>query len=108
MWFKGSLHIHTTNSDGELNPLEACKWYKNKGFDFIAITDHDVITKIDKKPSRDFLVIENSVEFTYPDIDLHIQGIGLKNSKLELFKEDLESVCNADVFFGDEFKVELK
>jgi len=33
--------------------------------------------------------------------------ITLSNSKLEIFKEDLESVCNADIFFGKEFKIEF-
>ena len=33
--------------------------------------------------------------------------ITLINNKLEIFKEDLQSVCNADIFFGKEFKIEL-
>jgi len=37
----------------------------------------------------------------------HIK-LTLKNDKLKIFKEDLQSVCNADVFFGKEFKIELK
>ena len=41
---KGQLHCHTANSDGANTPIELVTAYKNAGFDFITITDHDVIT----------------------------------------------------------------
>lgn len=50
MWLKGSLHIHTTNSDGGLRPEEVYDWYKEKDYDFIAVTDHNLITKLDTRP----------------------------------------------------------
>lgn len=43
LWLKGNLHTHTTLSDGELLPddtLEACA---RRGYDFVALTDHDVV-----------------------------------------------------------------
>jgi predicted metal-dependent phosphoesterase TrpH len=45
MLLKGSLHIHTTCSDGELTPQEAADAYEERGFDFIAFTDHDYLLK---------------------------------------------------------------
>ena len=39
-WFKGNLHMHTTNSDGRLDPDSARAEYGSRGFDFIALTDH--------------------------------------------------------------------
>lgn len=41
-WFKGNLHMHTTRSDGRLNLAEASAYYAERGYDFIAITDHMV------------------------------------------------------------------
>lgn len=41
-WFKGNLHMHTTRSDGHLNPVEASAYYADRGYDFISITDHMV------------------------------------------------------------------
>jgi len=46
-WYKGNLHTHTTNSDGELSPDEVCRAYKKAGYDFLCITDHNRITKTD-------------------------------------------------------------
>ncbi len=45
MLLKGALHLHTTCSDGELTPQEVAKAYEERGFDFIAFTDHDYILK---------------------------------------------------------------
>ena len=39
-WFKGNLHMHTTESDGALTPAEAAALYAENGYDFIARTDH--------------------------------------------------------------------
>lgn len=45
MLLKGALHLHTTCSDGELTPQEAANAYEERGFDFIAFTDHDYLLK---------------------------------------------------------------
>lgn len=39
-WFKGNLHMHTTRSDGRLDVAAASGYYAERGYDFIAITDH--------------------------------------------------------------------
>jgi len=41
-WFKGNLHLHTSRSDGNLNSVEASAYYAERGYDFIAVTDHRV------------------------------------------------------------------
>ncbi len=41
---KGQMHCHTTNSDGQQSPTDVVTAYKNAGYDFITITDHNVIT----------------------------------------------------------------
>jgi len=41
-WFKGNLHMHTTRSDGRLSLAETCAYYAERGYDFIAITDHRI------------------------------------------------------------------
>ncbi len=39
-WYKGNLHMHTTRSDGHLDPKDAVEIYRKNGYDFIALTDH--------------------------------------------------------------------
>ncbi len=44
--FKGNLHTHTTNSDGPLPPQDTVAAYAQRGYDFLMISDHDMITDI--------------------------------------------------------------
>ena len=39
-FYRGNLHTHSTLSDGKLDPAEVCRRYRDRGYDFIALTDH--------------------------------------------------------------------
>jgi hypothetical protein len=41
-WWKGNIHCHTFWSDGDDYPEMVAKWYKDNGYHFLAITDHNV------------------------------------------------------------------
>jgi len=41
-FYKGNLHTHSTLSDGALEPQEVCRRYRERGYDFLALTDHFV------------------------------------------------------------------
>ncbi len=43
-WLRGSLHTHTTQSDGAVSPEENLAWHAGHGYDFVGITDHDRVT----------------------------------------------------------------
>jgi len=43
-WLKGNLHTHTTNSDGRVTPEERLRTYAERGYDFLAFTDHNFVT----------------------------------------------------------------
>ena len=40
-WFKGNTHTHTTLSDGDSPPETVAKWYKDHGYQFVVMTDHN-------------------------------------------------------------------
>ncbi len=40
--FRGDLHMHTSRSDGHQAPAIVAAEYRKNGYDFLAITDHDV------------------------------------------------------------------
>ncbi|MCI5699653.1 MAG: PHP domain-containing protein [Lachnospiraceae bacterium] len=57
-WYKGNLHCHTTDSDGSLNPPEAVKLYKEQGYSFLAISDHDIYSDYrDQVDCEDFIIL---------------------------------------------------
>ncbi|MCL2195789.1 MAG: hypothetical protein FWB76_07565 [Oscillospiraceae bacterium] len=41
--YKAALHAHTNNSDGRATQADVIRDHFNKGFDILAITDHDVL-----------------------------------------------------------------
>jgi hypothetical protein len=42
-WFKGNLHTHSLWSDGDDFPEMIADWYKQHGYHFLAISDHNVL-----------------------------------------------------------------
>ena len=79
-WWKGNLHIHTTCSDGSLPVDATVRQYKDAGYDFISITDHNLMTDARAFSSEKFLVIpgeEISAGVTLFGGEYHILGIGI-------------------------------
>ena len=62
-FYRGNTHTHTTLSDGVLSPADRCRAYREAGYDFLVITDHDVICDVSDLSRDDFLVI--------PGVELH-------------------------------------
>lgn len=46
LWFRGNLHSHTTGSDGLLSAVELASWYRDRGYHFLFITDHNRVTDV--------------------------------------------------------------
>jgi len=45
-WYKGNLHTHTLNSDGDSTPHEVATWYREHGYQFLVLTDHNFLTDV--------------------------------------------------------------
>ena len=42
-WWRGNTHTHTLWSDGDDFPEAVAEWYKQNGYQFLAITDHNTL-----------------------------------------------------------------
>ena len=47
-WYKGNLHTHSYWSDGDEFPEMIMDWYKQKGYHFLALSDHNILAEGDK------------------------------------------------------------
>lgn len=45
-WYCGEMHCHTVHSDGDSDPLEVIQRAETLGLDFLAITDHNVLSHL--------------------------------------------------------------
>ncbi len=97
-WYKGNLHTHTTNSDGDSSPSTVAAWYADNGYDFLALSDHDHLTDpatvgLDRPSS--FLLVR--AEELSPG-DVHVNGFGLAATVAPLAAASVAEVIqrNAD------------
>jgi hypothetical protein len=42
-WYKGNLHTHSLWSDGDDFPEMIMAWYKEHGYNFVALSDHNTL-----------------------------------------------------------------
>ena len=73
---KGNLHAHTTFSDGRFPVEEVVSRYRDLGYDFLAITDHDDLIEPDYwfniPAGDDRMIILPGVELDYKPLAQHV------------------------------------
>ena len=47
-WWRGNLHTHSFWSDGDDFPEMIVAWYKEHGYQFLALSDHNVLSEGDR------------------------------------------------------------
>ena len=47
-WWKGNLHTHSLWSDGDDYPEMIADWYKAHGYQFLALSDHNIIADYER------------------------------------------------------------
>jgi PHP domain len=76
---KGNLHAHTSMSDGQRPVDEVLTHYRELGYDFVAITDHDDRVRDDywyRIPlGDDRLIVLPGIEFDYRPLSQHVGKI---------------------------------
>lgn len=54
-WYKGNLHTHSLWSDGDDFPEMITDWYKRRGYHFLCLSDHNILSIGDKWISQENL-----------------------------------------------------
>lgn len=82
-WFKGNLHTHTLNSDGDSTPSEVTSWYREHRYQFLVLTDHNYLTNVDGlnsihgAPGKFLLVPGEEVTTAFGKLPIHVNALGL-------------------------------
>jgi len=83
-WYKGNTHTHTLNSDGDSTPDAVVQWYREHGYQFLVLTDHNFLTAVDglnalHGADERFLVVKGEeVTDTFSGKQLHINGLDVQ------------------------------
>jgi hypothetical protein len=86
IWVKGNTHAHSTLSDGNVPPEAAAKWYRDHGYDFLVLTDHNKLAppEVFTACSDDrFLLIPGEEVTTGKGGDIyavHLNALGVKQA----------------------------
>lgn len=74
-WRKAQLHCHTTESDGRIPPHDLLAMYRDAGYSFVCITDHNRVSRCDDLNDAEFLAVpgvEDEVGFGLPVLGAHM------------------------------------
>jgi hypothetical protein len=108
-WYKGNTHAHTINSDGDSTPVDVATWYREHGYQFVVLTDHNVLTPVEGLNGllgmeEQFLVIKGE-EITDPfgGKPLHINGLDVSGrippqggtSVADVLQRDVDAIRQA-------------
>lgn len=108
-WFRGNTHTHSLNSDGDSTPEDIARWYREHGYNFVVLTDHEFITPVEGLNAvigaeGKFLVM-NGQEVTgrFENIPVHANGLGLMTvvrprtgtSPLDVLQKDVAAIREA-------------
>lgn len=82
-WYKGNTHAHTTESDGDSSPETVTRWYRDQGYQFLVLSDHNVLTGIEALsrtfavPEQFLLVPGEEVTDVFEKAPLHVNGLNV-------------------------------
>ena len=82
-WYKGNTHTHTLNSDGDSTPDEVARWYREHGYQFLVLSDHNFLTSVDGlnalhgADERFLLIRGEEVTDGFGGKPIHVNGLAL-------------------------------
>lgn len=109
-WLKGSTHVHTAANSGDCKtPLpNVARWYADRGYDFIVVTDHNAVSELPPDPP---LLLLRGIELTHnpgtcepapPEPDgkcrIHVNGLALGDAAGPVTWKNQTSTARADLY----------
>ena len=81
---KGNIHTHTKLSDGDRPPETVYNWYRNHGYNFLAITDHNQLTAPEQyrhlERKRFVMITGEEVTMRGAGKAVHVNGLCIKHA----------------------------
>lgn len=83
-WAKGNIHTHARKGEGDSSVESIVQWYRDHDYQFLVITDHDVVTYLPELSARSdstFILIPGEEITGYGgDLDFEINGLNIEQA----------------------------
>ena len=85
-WYKGNTHTHTSESDGDSPPDDVTRWYAERDYNFLVLSDHNVHTRVEELsakyavPGRFMLMRGEEVTSSFEGKAIHVNGLDTKTA----------------------------
>lgn len=78
---KGNIHTHTTLSDGGSSPEQTIAWYRSHGYQFLALTDHNQLSRryASQQEPGFVLISGEEITMTGKGRQVHVNGLCIKH-----------------------------
>lgn len=80
-WYRGNTHAHTTESDGDSPPEVVARWYKDHGYAFLVLSDHNAFTDpaaLSSLVDSTFLLVPGEeVTSAFDSNPVHVNGLNI-------------------------------
>ena len=82
-WFKGNTHTHTVNSDGDSTPDEVVRWYREHGYNFLVLSDHNYLTPtsglnaVHGAPDKFIVIPGEEITMMVSTKPVHVNGVAI-------------------------------
>lgn len=100
-WYKGNTHAHTLESDGDSSPEYVAEWYRDHGYDFLVLSDHNLLldpATLGHVTNDEFLLIPGEeVTSSFQDRSVHVNGLNLHTYAAPREGETLVETIQANV-----------
>jgi uncharacterized protein (TIGR03437 family) len=103
-WYRGSTHTHTNNSfDGESSPAAVAARYKQLGYNFVLVTDHNKHTSIDDvnaqvgEPGRFLVMRGEEVTDSFNGTPVHVAAVNNSNLIAAPHGTDIRNTLQNDI-----------
>src|SRR5262245_17968298 len=82
-WLVGQTHCHTDRSEDSATPPDRVPaWYGAHGFDFIVVTDHNVVTTMPDAPAHRLLIFPGAeLSHKLDGVPLHVNALFVDSSR---------------------------
>ncbi len=97
-WYKGNIHTHTNESDGDSDPEVVVDYFVESNYDFLVLSDHNHLTILDYGENELGILLIPGEEVTVREpFNIHLGAIGIDSYVEPIYGTDSFDTIKSNV-----------